>query len=113
MQLKWLNIYDRHKKFIASDIFKFYNNQCSNYFDIFFCPVGDNSVITHSFNKTLKPPFRKAKLGIQSLSYLGPKTWNSFPDNMKSATSVNSYKHIKEYFLKTFGDIEAGIYGYT
>ena len=67
----------------------------------------------HSFNKKLKLPFRKTKLGIQSLSYVGPNTWNSFPDNLKSATSVNSLKHIKAYFLKKLGDVEANIYSYT
>ena len=41
---------------------------------------------------------------------MGPNTWNSLPDNLKSATSVNSFKHyIKEYFLKKLGDVEADI----
>ena len=47
-------------------------------------------------------------------SYVGPKTWNSPPYNLKSATSVNSLKHYrKEYFLKKLGNFEADIYGYT
>ena len=32
-------------------------------------------------------PFQKTKLGIQSLSYVGPNTWDSLPGNLKSATS--------------------------
>ena len=83
-------------------------------FDEFFCPVGDNSVIMSSFNKKLKLPFPKTKLEIQSLSYAEPNTWNSLPDNLKSATSVNSFQHhIKEYFLKKLRDFEAEIYSYT
>ena len=80
----------------------------------FFSPFGENGVITRSSNKKLKLPLRKIKLGIRSLFYVGPNTWNSLPYNMKSAASVNSFKHyIKEYFLKKLGNIEADIYGYT
>ena len=81
---------------------------------IFNCPVGENGVITCSSNKKLKLPFQKTKLGIQSLSYVGPNTWNSLPDNLKSATSLNSFKHyINEYFLKKLGNVEADFYSYT
>ena len=101
LQLSWLNFHDRYLQFIVSDIFKFQNDQCPDYFDELFCPVGENGVITRSSNKKLKLTFRKTKLWIQSLSYVGPNTWTSLPDNLKSATSVNSFKHyIKEYFLK-------------
>ena len=101
-------------QFIVSNIFKFQNDQCPDYFNEIFCPVGENGVIMRSSNKKMKLPFRKTKPGIQSLSYVGPNTWNSLPDNLKSATSVNSFKHyIKEYFLKTLGSTEADIYSYT
>ena len=95
-------------QFIVSDIFKSQNDQCSGYFDELFCPVGGNGVITRSSNKKLKLPFRKTKLGIQSLSCVGPNTWINLPDNLKSATSVNF-----EYFLKKLGKVEADIYSYT
>ena len=96
--------------FIASDIFKFQNDQCPDYFDDLFSPVGENGVITRSSNKKLKLPFRKTKLGIQSLSYVGPNTWNGLPNNFKSATNINSFKHyIKEYFLRKLGNDEADI----
>ena len=44
---------------------------------------------------------------------MGPNTWNSLPNNLKSGTGVNSFKHyIKEYFLKIFklGNIEEDSY---
>ena len=57
---------------------------------------------------------KKTKLGIQSLSYVGPNTWNGLPDNLKSTTSANSFKYfIKEYFLKKLGNVEADIYRYN
>ena len=114
LQLIWLNVHDRYLQFIVSDIFKFQKDQCPDDFDELFCLVGENGVITRTSNKNLKLPFRKAKLGIQNLSYVGPTTRNSLPDNLKSATSVNSFKHyIKEYFLKKLGNVEEDIYSYT
>ena len=101
-------------QFIVSGIFKFQNDQCPDYFDKLYCPVGENGVITRSSNKKLKLPFRKTKLWIQSLSNVEPNTWTSIPDNWKSATSANSFKHyIKEYFLKKLGNVQANIYSYT
>ena len=81
LQLNWLKVRDSYLQFIVCDLFKFYNNQGPGYFDEFFYPIGDNDVITRSFNKKLKLPFRKTKLGIQSFSYVGPHTQNSLPDN--------------------------------
>ena len=76
--------------------------------------TGENGVIKRFSNKKLKLSFRKTKLGIQSLSYVGSNTWNSLPYNLKSDTSVISFKHyIKEYFLEKLGNVEAGIYSYT
>ena len=59
LQLNWLNGHDRYLQFIVDDIFKFLNDQCPDYFNEIFCPVGENSVITCSSNKKL--PFRKSK----------------------------------------------------
>ena len=85
-----------------------------SYFDELFCPVGENGIIMHSSNKKLKLTFQKPNLGVQGLSNIGPNTCNSLPDNLKSATSVNSFKHfIKKYFQKKLGNIEANIYSYT
>ena len=93
LQLHWLNVHERYLQFIVSYIFKFENDRCSDYFDELFCPVGENGVIVRYSNKKLKLPFQKTKVGIQSLSYVGTNTLNNLPDNLKSATNVNSSKH--------------------
>ena len=67
LELNWLNVHDRHLQLVVSDIFKFYNNQCPDYFNEVSCPVEDNGAATHSCNKSLKLSFRKSKLGMQSL----------------------------------------------
>ena len=99
---------------VDSHIFKFYDNQCPDYFNEVFCLVDDNGVATRSCNKKLKLPFRKSKLGMQSLLYLGPSTWNKLPNNLNTATTVNCFKHdIKKYFLKKLGETEVDIYSYA
>ena len=97
-----LNVHDRYLQFIVSDIFRFYNNQCPDYFNEVFCPVDDNRVATCCCNKKLKLPFRKSKLGMQSLLYVGPSTWNKLPNSLKIATSVNCFKACVRYFLSKF-----------
>ena len=89
LELKWLYVHDRYLQLIFSDIFKFYNNQRLDYFNEVFCPADDNGAATRCCNKKLKLPFHKSKLGMQSLSYVGPSTWNKLPNNLKAATSVN------------------------
>ena len=51
---------------------------------------------------------------MQSLSYVGPSAWSNLPNDLKTATSVNRFKHdIKKYFLKKLGETEADIYSYA
>ena len=101
LELNWVNDHDRYLQFIVSDIFKFYNNQCPDYYNEIFCHVDDDGVATRCCKKKLKLTFRKSKLGMQSLSYVGPSTWNKLPNNLKTATSVNCLKHdIQKYFLR-------------
>ena len=46
-------------------------------------------------------PFGKSVYGQKTLSYLGPKTWNSSPAQIKLCKNVNTFKHdIKNLFLK-------------
>ena len=78
LELNWFNVHDRCLQLIASDTFKFYNNQCPGYFNEALCPVDDNGVATRYCNKKLKLPFRKPKLakglvlGTNSLTTLRP-----------------------------------------
>ena len=62
LQLNWLNVHDRYLQFIVFDISKFQNDQCPDYFEEIFCPVGENAVITRSSNeKKIKATFSKNK----------------------------------------------------
>ena len=68
LQLNYLKFYDRYLQFTASDVIRFYDDQCPNYFDEFPCYAGDNSVIMRSSNKKIKLPFRETKLKTQDLA---------------------------------------------
>ena len=58
--------------------------------------------------------YRKSKLGMQSLLYVGPSTWNKLPNNLKTATSVNCFEQdIKKYFLMKLSETETNIYSYA
>ena len=114
LELNWLNVHDRYLQFIVSDIFKFYNNQYPDYLNDVFCPLDNNGVAASCCNKKLKLPFRKSKLGMQSLSCVGSSTWNKLPSNLKTTTSVNCFKHdIKKYFLQKLSETGADIYSYA
>ena len=75
LELNWLNVHDRYLQFIVSDVFKFYSNQCPDYFNGVFCPIDNNGVDTRCCNTKLKLSFHKWKLGMQNLSYVEPCTW--------------------------------------
>ena len=99
--------------FIVSDIFKFYDCQCPDWFNEVYCPVDINDVATRSCNKKLKLRFGKSRLRMQSLSYVGPSTWNKLTNNLKTKTSVCSFKRdIKKYLLKKLSEAEAEIYSF-
>ena len=68
LELNWLNVYVRYLQFFVFDIL---NLELSvSYLNEVFCPVDYNGVAMHSCNKKWKLPFRKLKLGMQSLSYV-------------------------------------------
>ena len=70
--------------------------------------------VKRNCRQSLHVAIRNAKLGMQSLSYVGPSAWNKLPNNLKTATSVNCFKHdIKKYFLKKLGETEADIYSFA
>ena len=114
LELNWFYVHDRSLQFIFSNIFNFHNNQCLDYFNEVFCPVDNNGVATCCCNKKLKLPFHKSKLGMQSLSYIGPSIWNKLSNNLMTATSINCFKHcIKKYILKKLSGTEMDICSYT
>ena len=68
---------------------------------------------TRRSKNKLNQPFRKSNKGQNGLSYLGPKIWNNLHSDLKSAESVNSFKHkIKNKFFKDLQNQEDNPYEY-
>ena len=40
------------------------------------------------------PPAKTVNHGLESLSYIGSKLWDSIPSHMKEIESVNEFKHV-------------------
>ena len=99
---------------IVSDIFKFYNNHCPDYYNGISCPVDDNGAAPRFCNSKIKLTFRKSKLGKQGLSHVDPNnTWDKLPNNLKTAANINFLKHdVNKYFYQKFSETEADIYTY-
>ena len=58
-------------------------------------------------------PTSPSNKGQNGLSYLGPKIWNNLHSDLKSAESVNSFKHkIKNKFFKDLQNQEDNPYEY-
>ena len=85
---------------INTIIYNFVNNTCPYYLNEIFefaphCRIGTRN----NFSK-LKNPFRKTNMGQKAISYIGPSIWNSLPDSIKRANSLNTFKHnVKKHYL--------------
>ena len=110
--INWLPTKERFEQCTATSVFKFFNNSAPSYMSEMFLPVGQSRVTRRSKNK-LNQPFRKSNKGQNGLSYLGPKIWNNLHSDLKSAESVNSFKHkIKNKFFKDLQNQEDNPYEY-
>ena len=48
----------------------------------------------------LKNPFHKTNMGQKIISYIGPSLWNSLPDSIKKANTLNTFKdNVKKHYL--------------
>ena len=99
--LNWLHMTERFNQRINSIVFKYVNNQCSNYLNEVFQTAPDKNILTRVSFLKLKCPFRKTKAGQTALSYIGPTIWSKTPDTLKPTTNLNRFKNnLKEHYLK-------------
>ena len=99
-EINWLPTKERVSQCICVTVFKFFNNMAPDYTSGIFHPSHSRHNTRMSTYK-LDLPFRKSVYGKKTLSYLGPKTWNSLPAQIKLCKNVNSFKHdIKNLYFK-------------
>ena len=100
-EINWLNIHDRQRLNLCTSVFKFFNNKTPLFMSNVFHPARENEISTRSSYLKLQQPFRKTKLGQNTLSYLGSGEWNKLPTFMKKLTNVNTFKHkLKDHYLE-------------
>ena len=76
------------------------NNSSPKYMNEVFTSADKSQIKTRASSYKLKQPNCKKVSGYRTISYLGPKLWNRLPNDIKSAESVNSFKHrIKKHVL--------------
>ena len=98
--VNWLPIKNRIDQCVCVNIMKFCKETAPAYSGEIFHPVNQGRATRRSKLK-LEFPFRKSSAGQKSLSYLGPKIWNSLPSELKLSNNINTFKHkIKENFFR-------------
>ena len=102
--INWLPTKERFEQCTTAKVIKFFDNSAPSYMSEMFLPVGQSRITRRSKNK-LNQPFRKSNIGQNCLTYLGPKTWNNQPSELKSAKNIDSFKHkVKDKF---FNDLQS------
>jgi len=99
--INWLPIEERVSQYSVCNVFKFFAQQCPDYYDELFFPLENRIVSTRYSYQKLKLPRRKTNIGLKALSFVGPSIWNNLNNSLKSVTNLNTFKHnIKEHFFK-------------
>ena len=88
-------------RLLAHKVYRTLNNINPIFMKDCFLP----KAINHNLRIKIKIPLEISRLrttnyGIRSLSFQGPKIWNSLPDEIKIAQNINQFKNsIKTWFL--------------
>ena len=87
-------------RLLALEIYKSLNNLNPNFMKDYFIEKTLNHDLRVA-NPLVVPRVRTTNYGIKSLSFQGPKIWNSLPIDIKSAKNSNQFKGlIKTWFLQ-------------
>ncbi|XP_050691058.1 uncharacterized protein LOC126982829 [Eriocheir sinensis] len=92
-ELGWLKIKQKHTFEIRVIIYKLINKKVPNW--AFPLPtVGErhNLNVSTRQSEQLFVPMCSTNLGTKSLQVAGPTLWNSFPNNVKNTTCLNTFK---------------------
>ena len=99
--INWLPTKNRIDQCVCANLMKFFKETAPAYSGEIFHPVNQGRAKRRSKFKLEFPFFRKNSAGQKSLSYLGPKIWNSLPSDLKLSNNINTFKHkIKENFFR-------------
>ena len=98
--IKWLPTSKRVDQCINTITYNFVNNTCPYYLNDIFEFAPHCSIGTRNNFSKLKNHFRETNMGQKAISYIGTSIWNSLPDSIKRANSLNTFKHdVKKHYL--------------
>ena len=92
LKINWLPTKKRVEQCICVNVFNFFNQMSPQYTAEIFHP-SSSIHNTHRATQKLDLPFPKSCIGQKTLSYVGPKTWNNLPAQIKLSKNVNTFKH--------------------
>ena len=99
--INWLPVEERVHQCIVTHVYKQKNNLAPRYMGEIFISVDQKGVQTRSSSKKLIQPNCAKVSGSKAISNLGPALWNKLPNEIKTQTNVNSFKHkIKDQYFK-------------
>ena len=90
---------------LAIEIYKTLNHLNPNYMFEIFKPSENRSSERLKHN-IASQRFKQVKFGKNSIRVLGPKLWNSLPNQIKSLPTLESFKN----FMKTWGNKDCKYY---
>ena len=100
--INWLPVDMRVNQCIASQAFKFCSKPNQNYMSDIFKITENRRINLRNSHLRLDAPLRRSNMGKNCLSSKGPFIWNNLPEDIKTITSHNTFKHkIKETFLNS------------
>jgi len=82
-EINWLPIPERINQRICVNVYKYFNHIAPTYMSDIFIPQ-QTQINTRNSMFRLKTQIKKSNMGQNSLSFLGPKLWNTLPDEIKS-----------------------------
>ena len=78
-EINWLKVNDRFSQSVMANVYNFFDSRCPEYMGEMFFPADQNGPNTRHSYKKLKIPSRRTNAGLNTLSYIGPSTWNKLP----------------------------------
>ena len=91
-QINWLPINERVNQRICVSAYNSFNKTSPSYMSEIFIPNEAKKQTRNSLNR-FSVPLPKTNMGLNALSYTGPKLWNSLPNVVKIAKNRNIFKH--------------------
>ena len=89
-----ISIHHRTLRTLAVQLFKVFKGLSPVIFAEVF-PVGQQSQYNmKNYSYFAMPRAKTVNHGLESLSYIGSKLWDSIPTHMKKIDSINEFKHV-------------------